>query len=305
VKTRLVSVRAGSAQAARPARGRRGVTTQARCRGCHRRARLRSCVPVRSARLAEAGPASGARERTFGLYQPGIGRSRGRARGLWWLQKSTSGAGSRPAKGQGLAPWLPFAGAPGAKGRRKPGRGGESHEHASSDTGGGLLVIPRTERASGTCDRGREHSAMEGVRTQRRAVAFDEAAAARGTAIRGDGDAVAPAREGPGPPRIASKDVRGSVAGPDHGRQHLGRQAGRGGATDRGSTRTAPGPSRRRSGHSSRASQRHPSGGSRDGRGEGRSWSFAVKQGLHLAGSPGTRTGRSPQDLTPLGYGPG
>jgi len=79
----------------------------------------------------------------------------------------------------GLAPRLPFAGAPGAKERRKPGRGGESHEHASSDTGGGLLVIPRAERESGTRDRGREHSAMEGVLAQRRAVAFDEATAAR------------------------------------------------------------------------------------------------------------------------------
>jgi hypothetical protein len=208
-------------------------------------------------------------------------------------------------KVRGLAPWLPFAGAPGANGRRKPGRGGESHEHASSDTGGGLLVIPRTERESGTCDRGREHSAMEGVLAQRRAAAFDEAAAARGTAIRGDGDAVLPVRERPGPRRIAREDVRGSVASPAHGRQHRGRQAERGGAVDRGSTRTALRPSRGRSGHSSRASEKHPSGGSRDGCGDGRSWSFAVKQGLHLAGSPGTRTGRSPQDLTPLGYGPG
>jgi len=29
------------------------------------------------------------------------------------------------------------------KRRRKPDRGGESHQHASSETGGGLLVIPR------------------------------------------------------------------------------------------------------------------------------------------------------------------
>jgi hypothetical protein len=36
----------------------------------------------------------------------GIGRSCGRARGSGWLQKSTSGARSRP-KGLGLAPWLP------------------------------------------------------------------------------------------------------------------------------------------------------------------------------------------------------
>jgi len=53
------------------------------------------------------------------------------------------------------------------KRRRKPGRGGESHEHASSDTGGGLLVIPRAARASAMRDRGKEHSAMEGVLVRR------------------------------------------------------------------------------------------------------------------------------------------
>lgn len=40
------------------------------------------------------GEASGARERTFELPGTGIRRSCGRARGLWWLQKSTSGAWS-------------------------------------------------------------------------------------------------------------------------------------------------------------------------------------------------------------------
>jgi len=45
--------------------------------------------------LAKAGPASGARERTLELYETGIRRSCGRARGLWWLQKSTSGAWSK------------------------------------------------------------------------------------------------------------------------------------------------------------------------------------------------------------------
>jgi len=169
----------------------------------------------------------------------------------------------------GSSSLAPFAGAPGVKGRRKPGRSGESHEHASSDTGGGLLVIPRAERESGTRDRGREHSAMEGVLAQRRAAAFDEAAAARGTAIRCDGDAALPERERPGPQRVAKKDVRGSVASPDRGRQHRGREAERGGAVDRGSTRTALRPSRGRSGHSSRASSRHPFGGSRGGCGEG------------------------------------
>lgn len=55
-----------------------------------------------------------------------------------------------------------------AKMRRKPGRGGESHLRASSDTGGGLPWIPRVparrrRRMRGVRARGREHSAMEGV----------------------------------------------------------------------------------------------------------------------------------------------
>jgi len=74
----------------------------------------------------------------------GIGRCRGRARGSSWLQKSTSGARSRP-QGPGSSRLAPCSRgrAQRVKARRKPDRGGESHEHASSETGGGLLVIPR------------------------------------------------------------------------------------------------------------------------------------------------------------------
>jgi hypothetical protein len=70
----------------------------------------------------------------------------------------------------GLARWLTRSRvrAQRVNGRRKPGRGGESHEHASSDTGGGLLVIPRAARESAVRDRGREHSAMEGVLIRRK-----------------------------------------------------------------------------------------------------------------------------------------
>jgi len=70
----------------------------------------------------------------------------------------------------GLAFWLTrgCVRAQRVKRRRKPGRGGESHEHASSDTGGGLLVIPRAPRESAARDRGREHSAMEGVLVRRK-----------------------------------------------------------------------------------------------------------------------------------------
>jgi len=53
----------------------------------------------------------------------------------------------------GSSLWLPRSRvrAPGAKGRRKPVRGGESHEHASSESGGGLLVIPRADAQASAC----------------------------------------------------------------------------------------------------------------------------------------------------------
>jgi len=55
----------------------------------------------------------------------------GRARGSIWLQKSTSGARSKP-KGYGSSSLAPRVRgrAPRAKARRKPGRGGESRQHA-------------------------------------------------------------------------------------------------------------------------------------------------------------------------------
>jgi len=55
-------------------------------------------------------------------------------------------------KAAGLALWLTRSRvcAPWVKRRWKPVRGGESHEHASSESGGGLLVIPRADaQASG------------------------------------------------------------------------------------------------------------------------------------------------------------
>jgi len=90
--------------------------------------------------------ASGARERTLAhafACGAGIGRSA-------VVLVDRVGCRSRRAalgpgrKAMGLARWLPCSRrrAQQAKARRKPGRGGESRQHASSDTGGGLLVIP-------------------------------------------------------------------------------------------------------------------------------------------------------------------
>ena len=112
-------------------------------------------LPRARADAGERGERSARAHAGLGLAcEAGIGRSCGRARGSSWLQKSTSGARSRP-EGHGSSSLAPRSGgrAQVANRRRKPGRGGESRQHASSDTGGGLLVIPRAtaqaDRASG------------------------------------------------------------------------------------------------------------------------------------------------------------
>jgi len=151
-------------------------SVQGRCRQARLRPRLsartlggdgRDGLRLLRARPMPESVASGARERTLSRRsraRVGDQAVGGRARGSSWLQKSTSGAWSRP-KGHGSSRLAPRSGgrAQQAKARRKPGRGGESRQHASSDTGGGLLVIPRARRASVGRARGREHSAMEGV----------------------------------------------------------------------------------------------------------------------------------------------
>jgi hypothetical protein len=66
----------------------------------------------------------------------------------------------------GLALWLSLREAQRAKQRRKPDRSGESHEHASSETGDRLPVIPRADGESPK-RRGRENTSMEGALIQR------------------------------------------------------------------------------------------------------------------------------------------
>jgi len=99
------------------------------------------------------------------------------------------------------------------KARRKPGRGGESHEHASSDTGGGFLVNPDVQRRAW---RHAKRTARSGGGSTRRwkaswsgeAVVFDETTGQAGRAARSQGDAVSrPDRR-----RVVWEDVRGYVA---------------------------------------------------------------------------------------------
>jgi len=132
----------------------------------------------RGAKMAERpmpeSEASGARERTLALLfaqETGIGRSNGRARGLGWLQKSTSGAWSR-SRDRGSSPL-----ASGSRLVRGPGSAGESAPEA------GLRWRkprareqrhrwraprdPMRRHASVLRARGREHSSMEGVLARR------------------------------------------------------------------------------------------------------------------------------------------
>jgi len=208
------------------ARDRRDDATRSRDGGCLRRAWSELNAPVGRAGaaggFAGARPASDVRERTLVPLGDGVRAIGGCARGLCRLQKSTSGAWS-DRKVMGLASWLHTlrrVAAPGAKARRKPGRGGEGHEHASSDTGGGLLEIPRVPRASAARDRGREHSAMEGVLIRRSLPSLTRRRGKAGLAIQSDGDAASR----PDPRRIVTEDVRGDVASPARGRKHRERE---------------------------------------------------------------------------------
>jgi len=147
------------------------------------------------------------------------------------------------------------------KARRKPGRGGESHEHASSETGGGLLEIPRVPSESAARDRGREHSAMEGALVRRKLLSLTRRRKKAGLATRSEGDAASR----PDPRRVVTEGVRGDVAGSVRGRKHRDREVQRGGAIDRGPTRTVLCRSRGRAGQSPRnVLSGRPFGGSRE-----------------------------------------
>jgi len=104
----------------------------------------------------------------------------------------------------------------------------------------------------------------------------------------------------PDPPWGATEGVRGYVTSSARGRKDRDREVQRGGAVDRGSTRTAL---------HSRRERPHPSGCcvTRDGRDEDRSWRFAVKRSStwwthptsgptssQLGGRPGSRWGETP-----------
>jgi hypothetical protein len=101
-------------------------------------------------------PARAGRAATTGR-EPGIGRSRGCARGSFWLQKSTSGVWSEPRNRSGLA-IRPRARV--VKGRRKPARGGKA---ASTVAGSrGSRAPEASAQAGGSGEREARASAGEG-----------------------------------------------------------------------------------------------------------------------------------------------
>jgi hypothetical protein len=104
---------------------------------------------------------------------------------------------------------------------------------------------------------------------------------------RGDGDAAAM----PDPPRDTTGDARGRVASPACGREHRRREVQRGGAVDRGSTRTALTRARERPGPRLRPGALR---GAREGCGKGRSWRFAVKRSSTWSAHPVSGTARLP-----------
>jgi len=203
----LVSVEGGATRARCGAGSSGGASASPLDRVRRRRLRGRR----RRARRAER---ASAREACSLARGAGIGRCRGRARGSSWLQKSTSGARSRP-QGPGSSRLAPRSRgrAQRVKSRRKPDRGGESHEHASSDTGGGLSEIPR--KGARAPQRPGEGALVDGRRPGTvNAVVFDETAAEPGLVPRGDGDAAAM----PDPPRDTRRTPEAFVAGPARGR---------------------------------------------------------------------------------------
>jgi hypothetical protein len=222
--------------------------------------------------------------RSFHL-EAGIGRSCGCARGLWWLQKSTSGAWSRP-KGPGSSPLAHTFRRASAEGETAPEAGSRWRKPRAREQRHRWRAPrdpTRTARKRGT--RPGEGALGDGRRPgSPEAAVFDETAAEAGLAIRSDGDAVSR----PDPQRVVTGDVRGDVASSARGRKHRDREVQRGGAVDRGSARTALCRSRGVRGTAPATRSRAALRGSREDCGEGRSRRFAVKRSstwsAHLAG---------------------
>jgi hypothetical protein len=175
-------------------------------------------------------------------YAPGtrLRRSGGRARGLCWLQKSTSGAWSRP-KGHGSSSLAHTRKRASAEGEAAPEAGSRWRKPRAREQRHRWRA-PRdpTRSARKRGARPGEGALGDGRRPGRaKAAVFDETTGEPGLVTRGDGDSAALSREKPGPLRITTEDVRGYVASSARGRRHRSREVQRGGAVDRGSARTA------------------------------------------------------------------
>jgi len=159
-----------------------------------------------------------------------------------------------------------------AKARRKPGRGGESHQRASSDTGGGLPVIPRRilvmrARGEGALGDGRRPGTA-------RNVVFDETAPKAGQRPEAMGiRSSRPVRKRCGASRIRRGRKRTSEV-VSQARPAVDNAAG--GSLARRSLRSKLHQDRARP-HTWTWEPRLP--GAREDCGRGRSWRIAVKRG--------------------------
>jgi hypothetical protein len=182
--------------------------------------------------------------------EPGVGRSRGCARGLFWLQKSTRGVWSERFTARGSSHPASCSGGEGTSeaGPRWQNRehGGELSKipHPRSSPIGGRRRKPRPERvgpAAQAVSPGRigagEGALVEGRRPGlAEAVVFDETAVGAGPG--GSAGWVRPKGRS-WSSGAATEGVRGHATGSARGGKRRCREAQRGGAFDRGSTRTA------------------------------------------------------------------
>ena len=187
--------------------------------------------------------------------RPGIEGSAARARGLFWLQKSTSGAWPKRKRKGSSSPALEGKPPGCTRSERAPEAGSRRR---SRENGGGL--------------------SQEGTRRWKalwsdEVVVFDETAAQADLAPRGY-RALARSKRG------ATESVRGRVTSSARGRQHRGRAASFGGAADRSIRQDRPMPPPREARGFTATNLRC------EGRDHYRSWRIAVKRSSTRSSRP-------------------
>jgi len=151
---------------------------------------------------AQAGGTGGARKRTPGNARQGGDRSISWwcSRGVWIAEVDERRLVLRLSGHEGLIHRLSLRGSSAGEAAPEPGRSGEGHEHASSETGSSQAGFrPGRRLVDGRCP------------GPVKPFALDEAAMEAGRVAHGDGSSVASNR-GSGSHGAARKDARGYVA---------------------------------------------------------------------------------------------